>query len=117
MAKKHTTRDTTQDTTSERQTAQYLDQRVMTGAGGEVHQSAGGATPVLTTQQGVPVADDQNSLKIGARGPTALADFHLREKLLDVLVMGRAFDVEPPPKIVKQLLFHLRKLHSGHESA
>jgi catalase len=36
---------------------------------------------VLTTQQGIPVADDQNSLKIGARGPTALEDFHFREKL------------------------------------
>ena len=37
--------------------------------------------PLLTTQQGVPVSDDQNSLKIGARGPTALVDFHFREKL------------------------------------
>jgi catalase len=46
-----------------------------------VHQTAGGGTPGLTTQQGIPVADDQNSLKIGARGPTALEDFHLREKL------------------------------------
>ena len=81
MAKKHTTRDMSQGPTSERHTAQYADQRVMTGAGGEVHQSADGDTPVLTTQQGIPVSDDQNSLKIGARGPTALADFHLREKL------------------------------------
>ena len=37
--------------------------------------------PVLTTQQGIPVADDQNSLKVGARGPTALEDFHFREKI------------------------------------
>jgi catalase len=37
--------------------------------------------PVLTTQQGIPVSDDQNSLKIGARGPTALEDFHFREKI------------------------------------
>ena len=35
----------------------------------------------MTTQQGIPVADDQNSLKIGARGPTTLEDFHLREKI------------------------------------
>ncbi|TWT13836.1 catalase [Reyranella sp. CPCC 100927] len=48
---------------------------------GETHQVAGGDVPVLTTQQGIPVADDQNSLKIGARGPTALEDFHFREKL------------------------------------
>ena len=81
MAKKPATRGTTQDAASERTTAQYAEQRVTTGAGGEVHQSAGGDTPVLTTQQGIPVSDDQNSLKIGARGPTALEDFHFREKL------------------------------------
>src|SRR5678809_1497118 len=81
MPKKHATRSTTQDASSERKTAQYADQSVMTGTGGEVHQSVGGETPVLTTEQGVPVADDQNSLRIGARGPTALEDFHFREKL------------------------------------
>lgn len=35
----------------------------------------------LTTNQGVAVADNQNSLKIGLRGPTALEDFILREKI------------------------------------
>ncbi|MGB5057031.1 MAG: catalase, partial [Nitrospirales bacterium] len=49
--------------------------------GGEVHQTSGKTNPVLTTQQGIPVADDQNSLKIGARGPSALEDFHFREKM------------------------------------
>jgi Catalase len=34
----------------------------------------------LTTQQGTPVSDDQNSLRIGKRGPTALEDFHFRER-------------------------------------
>jgi catalase len=48
---------------------------------GETHQQAGGDVPVLTTQQGIPVADDQNSLKAGPRGPTLMEDFHLREKL------------------------------------
>ncbi|WP_432284273.1 catalase [Aminobacter sp. BA135] len=57
------------------------DQKLQRGEGGELHQLAEGATPVLTTAQGGPVADDQNSLKIGARGPTALEDFHLREKI------------------------------------
>lgn len=51
------------------------------GEGGETHQSAGGEVPVLTTQQGIPVADDQNSLKSGERGATLLEDFHLREKV------------------------------------
>ncbi len=57
------------------------DQTVDIGRGGETHQTAGDEVPVLTTQQGVPVADDQNSLKIGSRGPTALEDFHFREKI------------------------------------
>ena len=35
----------------------------------------------LTTNQGVMVADNQNSLKIGLRGPTLLEDFVLREKI------------------------------------
>src|SRR6202050_627935 len=64
-----------------RKTGQLGDQRVLRGEGGETHQIANGDTPRLTTQQGVPVADDQNSLKIGARGPTTLEDFHLREKI------------------------------------
>ena len=36
---------------------------------------------VLTTNQGVPVGDNQNSLKAGLRGPTLMEDFILREKL------------------------------------
>jgi catalase len=35
----------------------------------------------LTTNQGVPVADNQSSLKAGMRGPTVFSDFILREKL------------------------------------
>ena len=35
----------------------------------------------LTTNQGLPVNDDQNSLKAGARGPSLLEDFILREKI------------------------------------
>src|SRR6185369_14479346 len=50
-----------------------------TGNGGETHQVAEDA--VLTTQQGVPVADDQNTLRIGPRGPALLEDFHFREKI------------------------------------
>ena len=36
---------------------------------------------VLTTNQGVPIADNQNSLKAGLRGPALLEDFILREKI------------------------------------
>lgn len=35
----------------------------------------------LTTNQGVPVADNQHSLKAGLRGPSLMEDFILREKL------------------------------------
>jgi catalase len=35
----------------------------------------------LTTNQGVPVAENQNSLKAGLRGPALLKDFILREKI------------------------------------
>lgn len=35
----------------------------------------------LTTNQGVAIADNQHSLKAGARGPTLLEDFILREKI------------------------------------
>ena len=59
-------------------TVQLGNESFLRGEGGETHQVAGGQVPVLTTQQGTPVADDQNSLKIGRRGPTALEDFHLR---------------------------------------
>src|SRR5689334_2076925 len=42
---------------------------------------ADAAGQVLTTNQGVPIADNQNSLKAGLRGPALLEDFILREKL------------------------------------
>src|SRR6478672_7511191 len=35
----------------------------------------------LTTNQGVRINDNQNSLKAGERGPTLLEDFILREKI------------------------------------
>ncbi len=54
---------------------------VTRGAGGELHQTPKGQGARMTTAQGVPVADDQNSLKAGARGPTLLEDFHFREKI------------------------------------
>ena len=39
------------------------------------------AGQMLTTNQGVAIADNQNSLKAGLRGPTLLEDFILREKI------------------------------------
>ncbi|WP_436892528.1 catalase HPII [Siccibacter turicensis] len=40
-----------------------------------------GENEALTTNQGVRIADDQNSLRAGTRGPTLLEDFILREKI------------------------------------
>ncbi|MCD9033835.1 catalase [Luteimonas sp. Y-2-2-4F] len=51
------------------------------GRGGELHQQAGDRHPVLTTNQGIPVSDNQNSLRATPRGPTLLEDFVLREKI------------------------------------
>ncbi len=52
-----------------------------TAQGGEIHQSAGGTHPNLTTNHGLPISDNQNSLKANPRGPTLLEDFILREKI------------------------------------
>ncbi|HEY2454679.1 MAG TPA: catalase HPII [Scandinavium sp.] len=41
----------------------------------------GGENVPLTTNQGTRIADDQNSLRAGSRGPTLLEDFILREKI------------------------------------
>lgn len=57
------------------------DQQLHRGAGGELHQYAEEGQPVLTSAQGVPIADDQNTLRVGARGPALVEDFHFREKM------------------------------------
>ena len=61
--------------------AKIHDQVLTRGAGGELHQITDGDTPVLTTSQGGPVLDDQNTLKAEPRGPALLEDFHFREKI------------------------------------
>lgn len=56
---------------------QQLDER---GQGGEIHQPVENGQ-VLTTAQGAPISDDQNSLRAGDRGPTLMEDFVLRDKI------------------------------------
>ncbi len=51
------------------------------GNGGELHQTVEKKHPSLTTNQGLVIADNQNSLKANATGPTLLEDFILREKI------------------------------------
>ena len=55
-----------------RKTVRLNDQKVIRGEGGEAHQNAGADVSQLTTQQGIPVSDDQNTLKVGSRGPAAV---------------------------------------------
>src|ERR1700691_615956 len=49
--------------------------------GGETHQQAPLSQTPLTTNQGLPISDNQNSLRAGERGPTLLEDFILREQI------------------------------------
>ena len=51
------------------------------GNGDELHQLVGGGHATLTTNQGAPISDNQNSLRPSPRGPTLLEDFILREKI------------------------------------
>jgi catalase len=57
------------------------------GSGGELHQNVAhdgdheDARAHLTDNHGHRIADNQNSLKAGPRGPTLLEDFLLREKI------------------------------------
>lgn len=57
------------------------DETMLLGKGGDSHQQAEKNTAILTTQTGMPVADDQNTLKAGARGPSLIEDFIFREKI------------------------------------
>jgi len=56
------------------------------------------AEAYLTTNQGLRINDDQNSLKAGERGPSLLEDFLLREKITH-------FDHERIPERIVQLRF------------
>jgi catalase len=64
-------------------TAQYGDQEVHRARGGETHQwmADGAGNGRLTTAQGVPVSDDQNTLRAGEHGPSLIEDSHFREKI------------------------------------
>jgi len=54
---------------------------VLRGQGGETHSAKSERSSTLTTAQGMPVADNQNSLTQGERGPVLLEDAILREKI------------------------------------
>lgn len=47
-----------------------------------------GADQLLTTNQGLKINDNNNSLKAGERGPTLLEDFILRGKITHFDLIG-----------------------------
>ena len=53
------------------------EQYLVAGPGGATHQTAKGDQGSLTTNQGVVVADNQNTLKSGRAGPLAPGRFRL----------------------------------------
>ena len=65
---------------------EFMDATVMQSSGGETHQVAEGSGVLMTTQHGMPISDDQNSLKIGSRGPVSLED-HVHVKKSFTLTM------------------------------
>ncbi len=81
------------------------------GDGGETHQTANAEVETLTTQQGIPISDDQNALRVGARGPSLLEDFHFREKIFhfdheripERVVHARGFGVHGYFELTKSL--------------
>lgn len=86
------------------------DETMQLGMGGDCHQVAPPKQPVLTTQEGCPVSDDQNSLKIEPRGPTLLEDFVLRQKIFH-------FDHERiPERVVHARGFGVHGYFENYES-
>ena len=80
------------------------------GAGGETHQRAGGDSPVMTSAHGVPIEDDNNSLRAGERGPTLMSDHAFREKLFH-------FDHERiPERVVHARGYGAHGVFECHES-
>lgn len=99
-----------QQTTATNDAGQTYKPEETRGKGGEIQQIATGDQPALTTQQGIPVSDNQNSLKIGERGATLLEDFQLREKLFH-------FDHERiPERVVHARGFGVHGYYENYES-
>lgn len=78
--------------------------------GGELHQTTRDTDETLTTAQGAPIADDQNSLRAGTRGPALLEDHVFRDKLFH-------FDHERiPERVVHARGFGARGYFETYES-
>jgi catalase len=78
-SKKDLSKSNTKQTKTTEQVEQAKPPAQLLGSGGEIHQTAGDGP--LTTNHGVPISDNQNSLRAHPTGPTLLEDFALREKI------------------------------------
>jgi catalase len=72
----HSPSDADVSRSSQRRDSRRADQQ-----GGETHQKPTSPEVFLSSNQGLPISDNQNSLKAGKRGPSLLEDFILREKI------------------------------------
>ena len=80
------------------------------GNGDETHQQTTQREHTMTTAQGTALSDDQNSLKLGDRGPTLLQDFALRDKIFH-------FDHERiPERVVHARGYGARGYFEAYES-
>lgn len=62
-------------------TADKKSRSLETGKTTDLARDTVAPTEVMSSNQGVKIRDDQNSLKAGVRGPTLMEDFLLREKI------------------------------------
>jgi Catalase len=77
------------------------------GQSGETHQTTTDGES-LTTNQGTPISDNQNSLKAGARGPSLLEDFVLREKITHFDTSASPSESCTPAGPVRMAIFNRR---------
>ena len=74
--------------------------------------SQDGERPVLTTQQGIPVADDQNTLKVGERGPDAAGGLPLPREDLPLRPRAHPRARRPRPRLRRPRLLRDRTSRS-----
>ncbi len=110
-AKASTSKRSKSTASPDRPSVSFGDLEAERGSGGETHQRASDSVPTLTTAQGTAIADDQNTLTVGERGPQLLEDFVMREKIFH-------FDHERiPERVVHARGYGAKGFFENYESA
>jgi len=52
------------------------------GEGDELHQLPGGDVPVMTSANGTPLSDDENSLRVAYESPAFQVSFHADQRVM-----------------------------------